>query len=170
MKKILIYGAGAIGRGYLAPLLQKFGMEISFVDRDRNLIAGLKSKKSYRTAITGQNDYEFVDVPIDNAFLFGEKINVADFDLVFSCVGPSNCYDLAEDLKDAKAVISCENDMATVSGLQKLTGNPNIYFGIPDVITSNTAPNELLAEDPLTAVTEQGVLVLEKGNYILPVF
>ena len=168
MKKILIYGAGAIGRGYLAPLLQKFGMEISFVDRDQNVITGLKSRKTYRIAITGHNDYEFVNVPIENAYIFGEKINVSDFDLVFSCVGPSNCYDLAEDLKDAKAVISCENDMATVSGLQKLTGNPNIYFGIPDVITSNTAPSELLDNDPLMAVTEKGVLVIEKGEYTLP--
>ena len=61
-----------------------------------------------------------------------------------------------------------ENDMGTVRGLKKLTGNPNIYFGIPDVITSNTAPSELLDDDPLMVVTEKGVLVLEKGSYILP--
>ena len=168
MKKILIYGAGAIGRGYLAPLLQKCGIGISFVDTNKELVSELKSRKSYRTAITGTSDYKFVKVPVDNAFLFGEKINVEGFDLVFSCVGPNNCYDLAEDLKRAKAVISCENDMGTVNGLKKLTGNPNIYFGIPDVITSNTAPKELLMEDPLMVVTEQGVLVLGKGEYSLP--
>ncbi len=168
MQKILIYGAGAIGRGYLAPLLQKYGIKISFVDTNNVLITELKSRKSYTTAVTVSSDYEFVTVPVDNAFFFGEDINVEDYDLVFSCVGPNHCYDLADDLKRAKAVISCENDMATVNGLQKLTCNPNIYFGIPDVITSNTAPPELLKEDPLMAVTEQGVLVLEKGNYALP--
>jgi len=167
-ENVLIYGAGAIGRGYLAPLLQKYEIGISFVDTNKELISELKSRGSYRTAITGTSSYEFVNVSVDNAFLFGEEIKVEDFDLVFSCVGPNNCYDLAEDFKRAKTVISCENDMATVNGLQKLTGNPNIYFGIPDVITSNTAPNELLAEDPLMAVTEQGVLVLEKGDYTLP--
>ena len=168
MKKILIYGAGAIGRGYLAPLLQRHGIGISFVDTNNQLISELKSRKSYTTAVTGPSNYEFVPVSIDNAFLVGEEINVEDFDFVFSCVGPNNCYDLAEDCKRAKVVISCENDMGTVNGLKKLTGNPNIYFGIPDVISSNTAPTELLEKDPLMAVTEQGVLVLEKGDYVLP--
>jgi len=166
--RILIYGAGAIGRGYLAPLLQKFGMRISFVDKNEKLINELKSRKSYKTAVTGINKYEFINVPVDEAFLFGEKINIEDYDLVFSCVGPNNCYDLADDIKNAKIIISCENDMGTVGGLKKLTGNPNIYFGIPDVITSNTAPPNLLADDPLMAVTEKGVLVLEEGSYSLP--
>ena len=168
MNNILIYGAGAIGRGYLAPLLQQYGIGISFVDTNDQLISELKLRRSYRTAITGKSDYKFVNVSVDDAFLFGEEICVEEYDLVFSCVGPNNCYDLAEDLKLAKAVISCENDMATVNGLKKLTGNPNIYFGIPDVITSNTAPAELLVEDPLMVVTEQGMLVLEKGDYALP--
>jgi len=167
-KNILIYGAGAIGRGYLAPLLHMYGFSISFVDTNSKLIGELKERNSYTTAITGSNNYKFVSIPIKNAFLFGEEIKVEDFDIVFSCVGPNNCYDLAEDLKRAKTVISCENDMATVKGLQKLTGNNNIYFGIPDVIASNTAPPKLLAEDPLMAVTEKGTLVLEKGDYILP--
>ena len=67
MKKILIYGAGAIGRGYLAPLLQKFGMRIIFVDQNEKLINELKSRKSYKTAVTGINNYEFINVPVDEA-------------------------------------------------------------------------------------------------------
>lgn len=168
MKKILIYGAGAIGRGFIAPLLQSYGIKISFVDNDKKLVGELKSRKSYKAAITGDNDYHFVDVPIHKVFLFGEKINVEEYDVVFCCVGPSNCYNLAEDLKKAKAVISCENDMDTVKGLRDLTGNNNIYFGIPDVITSNTAPKKLLLKDSLTTVTEKGLLIIEKGKYSLP--
>ena len=120
MNNILIYGAGAIGRGYLAPLLQQYGIGISFVDTNDQLINELKLRRSYRTAMTGKSNYKFVNVPVDDAFLFGEAINVENYDLVFSCVGPNNCYDLAEDLKRAKAVISCENDMATVNGLQRI--------------------------------------------------
>ena len=78
MNNILIYGAGAIGRGYLAPLLQKYGIGISFVDTDNQLVNKLKSRRSYRTAITGTNDYKFVNVPVENAFLFGEDICVED--------------------------------------------------------------------------------------------
>jgi len=167
-ENVLIYGAGAIGRGYLAPLLQKHGIGVSFVDTDNQLVNKLKSRRSYKTAITDTSYYKFVNVPVENTFLFGEEICVEKYDLVFSCVGPNNCYDLAEDLKRAKAVISCENDLETVNGLQKLTGNSNIYFGVPDVIISNTAPTELLAKDPLIVVAEQGMLILQKGNYNLP--
>ena len=168
IKKALIYGAGAIGRGYIAPLLNKYDIKISFVDVDRNLVKEMKSRRSYKTAITGDKKYEFVDVKIDNTFLYGEKINVKDYDIVFSCVGPNHCYDLAEDIKNARTIISCENDMSTVHGLQRLTKNSNIFFGIPDVIASNTAPPELLKQDSLMAVSEKGILVLNKGNYKLP--
>ena len=168
VNKVLIYGAGAIGRGYLGPLMQEHQINISFVDINQSLIDELKSRKSYKTAITGTTSYEFTDVLVEEAFVFGEKIKVEEYDLVISCVGPNNCYDLADDFKRAKSIISCENDMGTVKGLKELTGNNNIFFGIPDVITSNTAPSELLIEDSLMAVTEKGVLVLEKGNYNLP--
>lgn len=65
-------------------------------------------------------------------------------------------------------VISCENDPSSARKLRELSGNQRIYFGIPDVITSNTAPAELLREDPLTVVSEQGVLLLERGEYEIP--
>ena len=106
-KSVLIYGAGAIGRGYLAPLLQKYDYKISFVDKDEKLITELKGKKHYKAAITGSKTYEFVDVHVINSFFPNEDKNIEDYDLVFSCVGPANCYDLSEDFKRAKILISC---------------------------------------------------------------
>lgn len=166
--KILIYGAGAIGRGYLGPLLTKFDAELSFVDVNPAIVDHMKMNKAYRAAITKENGYEMVKVQLKDAFLLGEEKNIGRYDIVFSCVGPNNCYDLAERFKKAKTVISCENDSSTSIKLRELSGNPHIYFGVPDVITSNTASEKLIKEDPLTTVTEQGVLVLEKGNYDLP--
>lgn len=166
--KILIYGAGAIGRGYLAPLLSKYDVELSFVDIENRIIDEMKNKRSYRAAVTTDTGYDYVDVPVKEAFLLNEEKTVADYDIVICCVGPNNCYDLAERFKSAKTVISCENDFSTSIKLRELSGNPNIYFGIPDVITSNTSSLEMLKKDPLTTITEQGVLVLEKGNYSLP--
>ena len=167
-KKILIFGAGAIGRGYLGPLLQKHDVELSFVDINRELIKELKTRKSYKAAITCGDHYEIIDVPVTDSFYLDEAPSVESYDLVFCSVGPNNCYDLAEHFKMAKNVISCENDASTAIKLRELTGNKNIYFGIPDVITSNTASEKLLEQDSLMTVTEQGVLVLEKGTYSLP--
>ncbi|MCK5013471.1 MAG: hypothetical protein KAS66_06600 [Candidatus Omnitrophica bacterium] len=166
--KILIYGAGAIGRGFLGPLFQRYDVELSFVDVDSWIIGEMKKRDQYKAAITGEAGYEIVDVPIKEAFLLGEERNIDKYDTVFCCVGPNNCYDLAEKFKEAKTVISCENDASTAIKLRELSGNPRIFFGIPDVITSNTASADIIKKDPLITVTEKGILVLEKGNCSFP--
>jgi len=166
--KILIYGAGAIGRGFLAPMLSKYDVELSFVDIDKRIIDEMKKRKTYRTAVTTADGYKYIDVPVKEAYLLGEEKSADKYDIVFCSVGPNNCYDLAEKFKKAKAVLSCENDSSTSIKLRELSGNPNIYFGIPDVITSNTSSADMLKKDPLTTITEEGVLVFEKGNYWLP--
>jgi mannitol-1-phosphate 5-dehydrogenase len=165
--KVLIFGAGAIGRGFLAPVLFELNYQISFVDSNPNLVAQLKRQRKYRAAIAGPDRYEFISIPIEEVFLPSERLAVEDYDLVFSCVGPKNCCEIAAHFKNAQAVISCENDRSTVDGLKELSGNDNIFFGIPDVITSYTAPRDLLEIDSLTTVTEKGELILERGNYIL---
>ena len=43
-KTALIFGAGAIGRGFLAPLLFEHGYKISFVDINKKLINQLKEE------------------------------------------------------------------------------------------------------------------------------
>ena len=167
--KVLIYGAGAIGRGYLAPLLIQYGAAISFVDINKNIIDLMKKTKKYTALTTTQNGYDFIDVSVSSAYLLDEEDKyIEKYDIVFSCVGPEQCYDLAKKFRRARVVISCENDISTVEKLRNLSGNPQIYFGIPDVITSNTAPTNFLDNDPLTIVSEEGELVLEQGNYYLP--
>ena len=72
-KKILIFGAGAIGRGFLGPLLSKLNFELSFVDNNLSLIKKMKSVESYKTAITNNNKYEIIDVPIRKAYFWKKR-------------------------------------------------------------------------------------------------
>ena len=71
--KILIYGAGAIGRGFLAPYLHRHNMKISFVDANRELIDQMKLRKFYKTAFTDNGDYKIEDVPIREQLLFWRR-------------------------------------------------------------------------------------------------
>jgi len=167
-KKILIFGAGAIGRGFIAPQFFKHNFDIYFADSDTDLVSKLNVKKEYLAGITLKNDYSFSKIKIKKAFNITEKINVSNFDMVFSCVGPNNCFKNFEQYRQAKILISCENDISTVDKLKKITGNKNIYFSIPDVITSNTAPSKILKKDNLAVISEKGVLVLEKFSKLLP--
>ncbi len=166
-KKILIYGAGALGRGFLAPLLQKYDVETSFVDIDKKIISEMKGRKNYKVATITESGYKILDVSIKEAFLLDEE-DIKEYDIVFSAVGANNYHGLAGKFKNAKAVISCENDFSSSKILRELSGNSNIYFGIPDVITSSTASSDLLKLDKLATISEKGILIIEKGNYSLP--
>ena len=59
-KKILIYGAGAIGRGFLAPIFNNLGYEIFFVDKNKEIINEMKSRNFYKTAFSENNKYKIV--------------------------------------------------------------------------------------------------------------
>ncbi len=168
-KIIVIYGAGAIGRGFLAPTFARLGYSIYFVDSNLSLVTELKSRKSYKTAFSNGAGYEIVEVPYSNAFLPGEEDEVlARADLVFSCVGPLNVPSFAKKLSTVNSVVSFENDYGTVELLRELSGNKNCYFGVPDVITSNDAPSELKQIDPLCLVSEKGEYAVEEGNFVMP--
>ena len=58
-------------------------------------------------------------------------------------------------------IYSLNNDPACVLDLKSILNKENIYFGVPDVITSLTASSKNLAIDPLSLHTENGVLYLE---------
>jgi hypothetical protein len=84
-------------------------------------------------------------------------------DAIFCCVGPRNFIDLIKsmELEDKTIPIIClENDYDLPEKAQKYIENP-IYFGIPDVIASNTASKDLLEMDSLSSITEAGILYLD---------
>ena len=70
-KKILIFGAGAIGRGFIAPVFYKNNYEINFVDIDKNLVQKLKKHNNYKIAIANNKKYKFENVKFKNIFFFG---------------------------------------------------------------------------------------------------
>ncbi len=51
MKKLVLFGAGKIGRSYIAQLFSRAGYETVFVDIDQNLIRLLNERKAYPVVI-----------------------------------------------------------------------------------------------------------------------
>lgn len=163
-KNILIFGAGAIGRGFLAPKFFEKNYSITFVDNNINLIKKLKKRKKYTAAFTAGNNYKFHEINIRDIFHIDEKFEIDAYDIVFTCVGPNQCYDIVNKFRGAKNIISCENDLNSKKIIKEITGIKNVYFAIPDVITSNTAPKELKKIDDLCTVSEQGILVVDDNK------
>jgi len=164
MKKILIYGAGAIGRGYLPWVFSPQDYDYYFVESNSNLRNLINERKSYSTFKTTPFGYVEMNVPVKVCYSPGEeKSIISTFDAVATAVGPRNFLGLKDSLMNTTVpVISCENDSLMPAILSKMTNNPNIVFAIPDVITSCTAPAELLKNDPLSITTEDGVCFIDE--------
>ena len=161
--KILMIGAGAVGRGFVAPLLAKVGIPIDFVDTNVALLAIFAGRTEYLSAETGSDGYEFTKVEYGKATTPRELRNISDYEAVFISVGPRNYLGYAQLVRDAKIVFVLENVRNAGHKLLKASRNKRVRFGIPDVIVSSTASPELLCRDRLCTVSERGMLILEAG-------
>jgi mannitol-1-phosphate/altronate dehydrogenase len=61
----------------------------------------------------------------------------------------------------------CENEPESVTIAKNVVNHNAVYFAVPDVITSNTAPKNFLAIDPLAIITENGTQFIEEGSLAL---
>jgi mannitol-1-phosphate 5-dehydrogenase len=164
-RHVLIYGAGAIGRGYLPWVFHPDDYRFTFVESDPRIRGLLNQQGSYSTFMVVDGGYRELRVPVDGCLAPGEELGESlRPDVIATAVGPRNFLSLREALGKAQApVICCENDSSLPGQMRAMTGNRDIYFAVPDVITSSTAPEELLRVDPLSIVTESGVCYVEDG-------
>ena len=164
MKKILIYGAGAIGRGYLPWVFKPDSFRYSFVERNEKIRSLLNSSKKYTSYMTSNKKYDSQDFHLDICFKPGEELEfIDDFDAILIAVGPRNFPELIPNFVGKTVPIICFENNSQLSEEMKLkTGNENVVFGIPDVITSNTASDELLLKDELSIITENGECFIDE--------
>ncbi|MBN1354037.1 MAG: mannitol-1-phosphate 5-dehydrogenase [Candidatus Omnitrophica bacterium] len=176
MEEIVIVGAGAIGRGFLEWVLDTASYELVFVDKKKDLVTELNRRKQYRTYRTKAGVLEEKLVAVKEACHISEfspeKHNRAS--AVFVNVGPRNCVEAASHLKGIKCpIVLCENEPQTVEEVKYALNYERVYFAVPDVITSNTASPDILSRDPISVITEDGVLFVDekagniKGSMVL---
>lgn len=162
---ILIYGAGAIGRGYLPWVLSKKS-KISYVENNSNFINYFKKKKTFYSLMIKNKKYSKKKVSFENIYRFGEeKKYINNFDLIILCAGTRSINVISDNLINYKnKILVLENDIKSVNILkQKLNKKKNIFFGIPDVISSNTASNKIKKEfGEKSIITEDGICYVEK--------
>jgi len=75
--KIVIFGAGRIGRSFIGQLFGCSGYKVVFVDVDAGIIRLLNERKSYRVIIKGEQTEEIV-VPNISAIHASDKQEVAE--------------------------------------------------------------------------------------------
>jgi mannitol-1-phosphate 5-dehydrogenase len=169
MAEILIIGAGAIGRGFLPWCLPKEA-NITFIDSSLSMVEQLRSAGSYRTFMSRGGLLEPLKINPRNVFHVSEchKVDLSSIHLAFIAVGPRNIETIPTLLGRLNCpIFSLENDPVTVYRLREILKKEDIYFGIPDVITSSTASPENTMLDCLSLHTEDGVLYLTNASELI---
>lgn len=146
-KKAVHFGAGNIGRGFVACFLQQSGYEVVFVDVTEANVNKLNATKSYKvievgsdgTSTTVISNYRALNSRTHEADVVEE---IATADIVTCSVGPNVLKFLAPVIAkgiDARsprlkpvAVIACENKINATSALED-------FVKLPE----NTAPERL---------------------------
>lgn len=103
MKRIVIFGAGSVGRGFIGQIFSQAGWRVTFVDMDAELVAALRSG-SYRHATVSDAGTEEVSVDNVDAILGSRRDAVVDAvaaaDFVATAVGAANLRHIAPALAD----------------------------------------------------------------------
>lgn len=164
MAKVVIVGSGAIGRGFL-PWVLPADSKIIFVDSNMELVNKLKNQNEYSSYLSNGASLIKKSVQCNNVFHISQisSSDIFDADICFIAVGPRNVESLPFEMGQIKGPIFClENDPATTHRIREILSKEDIYFGVPDVITSSTASPDHILEDPLSLHTENGTLYLSK--------
>ena len=162
---VLIYGAGAIGRGYLPWILNKKS-KISYVENNIDVVNFFKKNKFFYSLMISNKKYLNKKVHFENIFMFGEEREfINNYDLIILCAGTRTVEIISENLESFKnKILVLENDIKCVDILgARLNKSNNIFFGIPDVISSNTASKAIKKKyGKKSIITEDGICYTEK--------
>ncbi|MEE6161768.1 hypothetical protein U9R62_10530 [Cylindrospermopsis raciborskii DSH] len=165
MVKALIIGAGAIGRGFL-PWCLDSQSEITFIDANDTLIDALSKQGSYLSFMSHEG--QLMEKSVVARFVSTKNsdfIVPSAYDICFIAVGPRNIENLPGFLSELTCpIFSLENDSKTVPRIKEKYDIENVFFGVPDVITSCTASPNNLSRDKFSLHTEHGTLYLNQAG------
>ncbi len=156
--QLLIYGAGAIGRGYIPWVFPPHQYDYYYVESNTILRNLLQERGFFTTYMTVDGEYQKQIIEVKGCCAPGqEQAWIKEIDAIITAVGPRSFSKLKSSFAGLKIpILCCENDATLPERMRKWSGNNNIVFVIPDVITSSTASNDLLDKDPLAIITESG--------------
>lgn len=190
MRKIVIFGAGNIGRSFIGQLFSRSGYEVVFIDVDDRIVKALNERRRYRI--------EVKDVHPETIWVEGvravdgkdvEKVaeEIATADVMGTAVGPNNLPYIYENIANGLLkrrelgrgpidIIICENvrDASKIlrDGLSKRLPEPYLLdslVGLVETSIGKMVPimtEEQRREDPLLIFAEAyNTLIVDKKGF-----
>ena len=174
MKLAVHFGAGNIGRGFIAPVLQENDYKVTFVDINKELIDKVNSLKKYNINSLGiKNNTSLLIEDIEGVNLNDtSSVNnkLAEADLITTSVGPKFVQDIfttASSIKTNKnkAFIAFENmyRASTSSSNEKTVKHLTLIDAVVDKIVP---PQDVQSLD--VTVEEYGSIILDEETELKP--
>ena len=174
MKLAVHFGAGNIGRGFIAPVLQENDYKVTFVDINKELIDKVNSLKKYNINSLGiKNNTSLLIEDIEGVNLNDTSIvnnKLAEADLITTSVGPKFVQDIfktASCIKTNKnkAFIAFENmyRASTSSSNEKTVKHLTLIDAVVDKIVP---PQDVQSLD--VTVEEYGSIILDEETELKP--
>ena len=185
--KVVIFGAGNIGRGFIAPLFSLDGWNVTFVDVAKPVVERINEKHEYPLSIVSNEGEKKITIKNISAVDGNDKeaavAKIAEADVCVTCVGAKAIKYIIPNLSAGiKArferglgptnLLICENLMDAdvyVKGLlaEVLTPEELDTVGLVETSVGRMVPvpkEKGEGEDPLgIAVEEYGVLPIDRG-------
>ncbi|MGG5333255.1 NAD-binding protein [Enterococcus sp. AZ163] len=150
--KAIIIGAGRIGRGFVASLLKRNQVELTFFDVNPSVVEQLNEYKTYTVHVLGNAEKDTV---IDHyqAYLLSDKerlaTELAESTVVFTAVGGKNLAGVGEKISEAYHELYQQNQLPK-----------NVFITCENWLT----PAEELHEAILNGLSEAEQNKFEDGN------
>ena len=168
----VIFGAGKVGRGFLAHLLFKAGWRISFVDVSEDVV-GLLDESIYPVVNLRTGVVDSIGpvsaLPANDSTKVAEAINCAD--LLMTSIGGDNLAEWAESVNDAVSerlqrgpidIILCENHPKPAALVSDIFQLDDLGIAQAQVLRSCIEPTE-------EQVAKLGPLVVQvQDHWVLP--
>ena len=166
MKLAIHFGAGNIGRGFIAPILQENNYEVVFVDVNKELIEQINLLQRYKVKSISLNASSDIFVKnisgllLDDEEFLNEKLAKAD--LITTSVGPKfvkDIFNLVSSTKTEKiqTFIAFEN-------MYRASTSNSIESGLSKLVLIDAVVDKIV---PPQNITSLDVIVEEYGSIIL---
>ena len=166
MKLAIHFGAGNIGRGFIAPVLQENNYEVVFVDVNKELIDQINLLQRYKVTSISLNASSDIFVKnisgllLDDEEFLNEKL--AQADLITTSVGPKfvkDIFNLVSSTKTEKiqTFIAFEN-------MYRASTSNSIESGFSKLVLIDAVVDKIV---PPQNITSLDVIVEEYGSIIL---
>ena len=167
MKLAIHFGAGNIGRGFIAPVLQENNYEVVFVDVNKDLIQQINLNKGYKVSSIGLNTFTEVFVENIRGLILDDKESLykklSEADLITTSVGPRFVKEISNLAIKAKTekiqtFIAFEN-MYRASTTNSIDSNQSKLVFIDAVVDKIVPPQN---ENSLNVTVEEyGSIILD---------